>query len=238
MADQLGLLWIGDQAPVFYVVAKRWHTAHPHAFALAGGDLVPDPLPGNFAFKLCKREQHIEHESSHGGCGVELLRHGDKGHTLALKHLDHLGKVGQAARQSVNLVDHNHVNLACLNVGHQALESGALHVSAGEGRVVIVVGDRNPAFGALAGNIGMACVTLRINRVVFLIQPFFTGLTGVDGAAHAPFQHVAHDRPPFLVAAFFSVRALRPKNTGPDHRVPVISRAIWERLWNVRPSKL
>jgi len=34
-----------------------------------------------------------------------------------------------------------------------------------------------------------------------------------------------HDLPPFR--SFF----FNPKNNGPDHRVPVMERAMWERLW-------
>jgi hypothetical protein len=37
---------------------------------------------------------------------------------VALKHIDHLGEVGQAARQAVDLVDHHDVDLAALDVCH------------------------------------------------------------------------------------------------------------------------
>src|SRR5690606_39378330 len=39
VADQLGLAFVWDQPAVLDVVAKWRHAAHPHALALAGGDL-------------------------------------------------------------------------------------------------------------------------------------------------------------------------------------------------------
>jgi hypothetical protein len=64
--------------------------------------------------------------------------------------------------------------------------AGPLHVATGERRIVVVVGHRNPALGALARHVGVTGIALGIDRVVFLIQSFFTGLAGVDGASHAP----------------------------------------------------
>ncbi len=66
----------------------------------------------------------------------------------------------------------------------------------------------------------MTRITLRIDRVVFLLQAFLTGLAGIDRAPLASLQGIAHFD--FLTGA----DAFRPKNNGPDHRVPVISRAI------------
>ena len=51
---------IDDQPPLAQVVAQRHHAAHPHPFALGGGDLVADPLPGHLPLELGEREQDIE----------------------------------------------------------------------------------------------------------------------------------------------------------------------------------
>ena len=148
---------------------------------------------------------------------------------MALEHVHHLGEVGQASGQAVDLVDDHDVHLAGLDVRQQAFEGGAVHVAPGVGGVVVVVGDRNPALGALADDVGVAGIALGIDGVVLLVQPLVGGLACVDGAAQAALQGLAHRLAPFFLAGAF-VGALSPKNSGPDHRVPVISRAIIERL--------
>jgi len=50
------------------VVAQRWHTAHPHALALRGGDLVPDSArPFTLALELREGQQDVECKASHRG---------------------------------------------------------------------------------------------------------------------------------------------------------------------------
>jgi hypothetical protein len=114
-------------------------------------------------------QQDVQHQPPHRRGGVELLGHRDEGHALAFEHLHHLREVGQAARQPVDLVDHDDVDLARLDVGHQPLERRALHVAARERRIVVVVGHRNPPLGPLAGDVGMAGVALGVDGVVFLV---------------------------------------------------------------------
>ena len=41
-------------------------SSHPHAFLLRGCDLVPNPLPGDFPFKLCEGQQNVQSEPAHG----------------------------------------------------------------------------------------------------------------------------------------------------------------------------
>jgi len=43
---------------------------------------------------------------------------------VAFEHFDHLGEIGQAARQAVDLVDHHDVDLAALDIRHQAFQPG------------------------------------------------------------------------------------------------------------------
>jgi hypothetical protein len=59
---------------------------------------------------------------------------------LPLEDFDQPGEVGQAAGQAVDLVDHHDVDLAGLDVGHQALQSGPIHIAAGEAGIDVVVG--------------------------------------------------------------------------------------------------
>ena len=80
---------------------------------------------------------------------------------------------------------------------------------------------------------------LGVDRVVFLVQPFIGGFARVDRTAHAALQDFAHRPPLFLVVGLVLALdgGLRPKNSGPDQRIPVISRAIIERLGYIRPWK-
>ncbi len=69
----------------------------------------------------------------------------------------------------------------------------------------------------LAGDIGLAGLALRIERVEVLIQPLFGALAGIDGAADP-----THHR--------------TPKKRGPDHRAPVMCRAMADKDRQVLPS--
>ena len=149
---------------------------------------------------------------------------------MALEDVDHSREVSQRSRQAIDLVDHHDVDPAGLDVGQQPLERRPVHVATGEGGIVVVVGHRNPALRALAGDVGVAGVTLGVDGVVLLVEPLVGGLAGVDGAAQAALQSFAHRRPPCFFGFFCLAGAFTPKKSGPDQRVPVISRAIMDRL--------
>ena len=118
--------------------------AHPHPLALGGGDLVADALAGDLALKLGEGQQDVEHQPPIEVVVLNCWVTDTKGHPLAFEHFDHLGEVGQAARQAVDLVDHHDVDLAALDIGHQAFQPRPIRVAAGETGVVVVVGHRNP----------------------------------------------------------------------------------------------
>ena len=80
-----------------------------------------------------------------------------------------------------------------------------------------------PAFALLTSNERFGRLALSMERIKVLLQPFFRRLACVDGAV----DFLRHAE-----GSFF--RPLNPKKAGPDHRVPVISRAISERLAKVR----
>jgi len=140
---------------------------------------------------------------------------------VALEHLDHLGEVGQAPRQAVDLVDHHDVDQPALDIGHQALQGRALGVAAGVAGVVVVVGHRNPALGALAGDEGVPGFLLRIDGVELLVEPLVRRHPAVDRTALARLGggDFRHQAPPF-----------RPKNSGPLQCWPVMCRATAVRL--------
>ena len=104
---------------------------------------------------------------------------------MALEHLDHLGEVGKAARQAVNLVDHHDVDQAALDVRQQALQPRAICIAAGKPRIVVIVGHRNPALDALAGHKSVARFLLRVDGVELLIESLVRGHPAVHGATLA-----------------------------------------------------
>ena len=136
---------IDDELLVLGVVAERHAAAGPFALLARGRDLVPDPLGGELPLELGKGQQHIEGQPAHRGGGVELLGDGDERDRSGVEHLDQLGEVGQRAGQAVDLVDHDHVDLAGLDILQQLLEGRAVEVAAGIGRVVIALGQGPPA---------------------------------------------------------------------------------------------
>ena len=102
---------------------------------------------------------------------------------MAIEHLDQSCKVRQIARQPVNLVDHNNVDLAIFDICHQPFQAGAVDVATRKTAIVVTIGQGNPALVTLAGNVGQSCIALRLQAVVFHVQAFIGGLAGVDRAA-------------------------------------------------------
>ncbi len=146
---------------------------------------------------------------------------------MALEQLNHLREVGQASGKPVDLVDHRDIDAARLDVGQQPFECRPIHVAPGIGRIVVIVGHRDPTLGPLAGDVGVTGVALGVDGVVFLVQPFVRGDAGIDGAAQAARLSLAYRSPP----ALRRLPGLRkPKKTRPDHWAPVISRAMRDRL--------
>ncbi|NKA76334.1 hypothetical protein GO285_05304 [Ralstonia solanacearum] len=176
---------VDHQLTVEHVIAQWRHAAHPHALALARRDLVADALARHLALELREGQQHVQHQPPHRRGRIELLGDRHEGHVLAFEHLDHLREVRQAAGQPVDLVDHNDVDQAALDVRQQTLQARPLHVAAGVRGIVVVVRHRNPALGTLTGDVGVTRVTLCIDRVEVLIEPFVRGLAGVDRATPA-----------------------------------------------------
>ena len=124
MPDRLGLFWVHDQLAVAQVVAERHGPSHPHALALAGGDLVADALASDLALELREGQQHVERQPAHAGGGVELLGDGHEGGAMAVQHLHDLGEVGEGSSEAIYLVDDDEVDKAGLDVGQQALQGG------------------------------------------------------------------------------------------------------------------
>ena len=153
------------------VVAQRWHTAHPHALALGGGDLVPDPLARYLALELCEGQQDVECKASHRSRGVELLRDSYEGDAVRIEQFDHLGEVGERAGQAIDFVDDHHVDPSAPDIFQQALKGWTLHRRAGKATIIVGGLDEPPALAYLAFAKGLARLTLRVERVEVLFKP-------------------------------------------------------------------
>ena len=64
------------------------------------------------------------------------------------------------------------------------LQRGPLQRAAGDAAVIVAIGHQQPAFGLLAGDVGLAGLALRIERVEVHVEAFLAGLAGVDRAAN------------------------------------------------------
>src|SRR5271156_2797749 len=159
---------------------------------------------------------------SHGGGGIELLGDRHKADALFIECLNDLGKVSQRSRQPVDLIYNDGIDSSGSNVLKQAFEGGPLHVSTGVTAVIVFRCNRLPAFVPLAENIGFASLALGMERIEGLLQTLLGRFAGLNRTTHAG---------GYCHTVFFLV----PKNSGPDQGVPVISRAILDRLVKCRP---
>ena len=74
----LGILRYDGDLLVDTGVAERDGAADPNAFFLGRGDLVADPLANDLAFKLGKRQEHVESQAPHAARRVERLSDRDE----------------------------------------------------------------------------------------------------------------------------------------------------------------
>src|SRR6185437_4816458 len=92
------------------------------------------------------------------------------------------GKIGQRSGQPVDLVDDDDVDAAAADIGKKMLQRRPLQIAAGEPAIIVSAFRRHPALVLLAANISFAGLTLRSERVEFLLQPLLGGFAGVDRA--------------------------------------------------------
>ncbi len=162
---------VDDELAVFHVITQWRHAAHPHALFLGGGDLVADAFAGDFPLELGEGQKDIQGQPSHAGGGVELLGDRHERDAAAVEDIDELGKIGERARQPVDLIDDDHIDLACLDVGNQPFQGWPLHRAAGKPAIIIERRQHRPAFALLRENEGGAGFPLGVERVEGLLQP-------------------------------------------------------------------
>ena len=87
------------------------------------------------------------------------------------QNLDEAHEVGQAARQSANLVDHNDVDPARFEVSHEAGECGPFEAASRVPAVVVPVGKLGPTLVLLARDVGAADLVLGHERLDVVLKP-------------------------------------------------------------------
>ena len=115
------------------------------------------------------------------------------------------------AGQTIDLVDNDDVYKALLQVRHQTLDGRPFHGATREAAIVVGGFHQLPALVRLTPYICLTRLPLGVQGIKRLFQSLLRGLSGVDGAPADRGRH-----------AFASLRRLKPKNAGPDQRLPVI----------------
>ena len=105
----------------------------PHAFVLALDRLRRQVLK----IPLGKHRQHMEEHAPHRGRKIEELRHRSDGHIVIEQFVEILQGVLQAARQAIQLVKNQHLELPPVGRFNHRLKTGAPVVLAGVSRVFI-----------------------------------------------------------------------------------------------------
>lgn len=95
------------------------------------------------------------------------------GYLVLVERLDHLGEVEERTAEAVDLVNHDAVDLARLDIRQQAFQRRPFHIAAGEPAVVVLVRKALPTFARLRLDVVLARLALGIERVKFLLQPLF-----------------------------------------------------------------
>ena len=181
--DGLGLGLVDDELLVPGFVAQRNGAARPFALLAGSRNLVPDPLGGQLPLELGKGQEDVEGQPTHGGGRIELLGDRHERYRAGIEGLHQFCKIGQRSGQTIDLVDHDHVDLAGRDIGEQLLEGRAVEIAAGIGGVVIMLGQQPPALRGLALDVGLAGLALGVERIELLIQSVLGRFAGVDGAA-------------------------------------------------------
>ena len=101
---------------------------------------------------------------------------------MLVEQLDQLGEVRQRAGQAVDLVDHDDVDLAGLDLGEKLLQGRAVERGTGEGAIIIAAGNQAPALVRLTLYIRLAGLPLRVQGVEFEIEIMLGRFPGVDRA--------------------------------------------------------
>src|ERR1700730_2330541 len=89
----------------------------------------------------------------------------------------------QPLRAKCRMVSHYDINAAQDHMAKEMLKARALHCAARESAIIVGGRDHDPAFVALAADIGLTRLALGMQRIELLFQPLLGRFAGVDRAA-------------------------------------------------------
>jgi hypothetical protein len=81
---------------------------------------------------------------------------------VLVEQLDELSEVGQRAGEAVNLVDHDHVDLAGPHIGEEPLQGRPVDVAAGEAAVVVFDRSTSGTSSLMCVRTDLAAKTMRL----------------------------------------------------------------------------
>ena len=157
--------------------------AGPLAFPPRRRHLVTRAFGDDLAFKLGERQKDVQRQAAEGTRRVELLGHRHEANAVSVEDLDDSCEVEQGPAEAVDLVHHDAVYRPSLDRRQEPLQGRAIHIAAGVAAIVEMVGDHLPAFVLLAGDEGLRCFPLGIERVELLLESLLRGLARVNRAA-------------------------------------------------------
>lgn len=130
------------------LTAHRGHSrgelpAGPFAGGAKRPHIVGDTLRRVFTFQLGESGENVHDGASHWRGGIERLFDRYERDIVLLKDIVHGGKFLHVTADSIQLVDHDHIQRIAAHVFHQFPKAGAVHVLAGETFVLVVDSEIN-----------------------------------------------------------------------------------------------
>lgn len=173
--DKLGVLRLG--------VAVGRGGGSPASRHPCGADLPVDALGVDLPLVLREVHEDARRGASAARLHLDELRGGDDSHVVLPELVYEAPEVALVAADAVELVDHDHVDLAGANGVHHLLELRAVRGPAGEPAVGVDAPREPPAFTRVAFDVRLAGVRLAVDGRVVAVEPVRRALAAVDDAS-------------------------------------------------------
>jgi hypothetical protein len=111
---------------------------------------------------------------------------------VLVEEFDQLREIRKRAGETVHLVNHDDVDLTRAHVCEQLLEDRAVERGSRKRPVVIPVVDQAPALVCLALDVGLAGLTLGVERIELEVEVMVGRFPGIDRRAKALLNRRAH----------------------------------------------
>jgi hypothetical protein len=107
----------------------------------------------------------------------------DKRDRMLVELLHQLREICQRSGQPVHLVDDDDIDLPAAEVAKQLLQGRAVQRGPGQSAIIVPCPDQPPALVGLALDIGLASLSLCVERIELEVEIMFGRFAGVDCAA-------------------------------------------------------